>query len=74
MKTHSSFKWDPAVWMQFPPYNDKKILAFQSLSKLPLIFNRLKKIAPVAKALFPVALGTLLFVAGMMVERFKYFG
>lgn len=74
LKNHSSFKWDPAVWMQFPPYNDKKILAFQSLSKLPLIFSPLKKIAPVAKALFPVALGTLLFWAGMMAERFKYFG
>mmetsp|Transcript_15434 Transcript_15434/g.21930 ORF Transcript_15434/g.21930 Transcript_15434/m.21930 type:complete len:549 (+) Transcript_15434:122-1768(+) len=74
LKNYSSFKWDPAVWMQFPPYNDKKFRAFQSLSKLPQIFRPVKKIAPVAKALFPVALGTILFWAGMMVERFKYFG
>eukprot|EP00574_Skeletonema_japonicum_P009580 CAMPEP_0201736274 /NCGR_PEP_ID=MMETSP0593-20130828/39387_1 /ASSEMBLY_ACC=CAM_ASM_000672 /TAXON_ID=267983 /ORGANISM="Skeletonema japonicum, Strain CCMP2506" /LENGTH=558 /DNA_ID=CAMNT_0048229997 /DNA_START=193 /DNA_END=1869 /DNA_ORIENTATION=- len=75
LKNHSTFKWDPAVWMQFPPYNDNKVLAFRSLSKLPQIFGTpLKKVVPVAKALFPVALGTLLFWAGMMVERFKYFG
>uniref|UniRef100_A0A7S2LDR8 Aldehyde dehydrogenase domain-containing protein n=1 Tax=Skeletonema marinoi TaxID=267567 RepID=A0A7S2LDR8_9STRA len=74
VKNHSTSKLDPAVWMQFPPYNDKKIFAFRSLSKLPLIFGPLKRIAPVAKVLLPVALGGLLFWAGIMVERLKYFG
>ena len=74
VKNHSTSKLDPAVWMQFPPYNDKKIFAFRSLSKLPLIFGPLKRIAPVAIVLLPVALGGLLFWAGIMVERLKYFG
>ena len=74
LKNHSTLKWDPAVWMQFPPYDDKKVFAFRSLSKLPLIFGPLKKIVPVAKVLLPFVLGSLLFWAGMMVERFKFFG
>ena len=74
VKNYSTLKWDPAVWMLFPPYNDKKVLAFRTLSKLPLMFGPLKRIVPVAKVLLPVALGMLVFWAGMLVERFKYFG
>jgi len=49
VKNYSTFKWDPAVWMLFPPFNDKKILAFRSLSKIPLILDPLKRIVPGAK-------------------------
>lgn len=74
VKNYSTFKWDPAVWMLFPPFNDKKILAFRTLSKIPLILDPLKRVLPVAKVLLPVALGILVFWAGMLVERSKYFG
>ena len=53
---------------------DKKILAFRTLSKIPLILDPLKRVLPVAKVLLPVALGILVFWAGMLVERSKYFG
>ena len=74
VNNHSTFKWDPAVWMLFPPYDEKKLFAFRALSKLPRIFGPLQKLVPVAKVLLPVALGGLLFWAGVIAERLKYFG
>ena len=60
VENYSTSKWDPAVWMLFPPYNEKKVFAFRCLSKIPFFVDKLKQIVPVAKLLLPVALGMFL--------------
>jgi acyl-CoA reductase-like NAD-dependent aldehyde dehydrogenase len=62
VENYSTFKWDPAVWMLFPPYTEEKLLAFRCLSKIPLIIDQLKRLGPVTKLVMPVAFGMFLFV------------
>ena len=70
VQNYSTFKWDPAVWMLFPPYDDNKLFLFRCLCKFPLIGHKLKRIVPpvAAKLLLPVALGMFLFTNPSMLE------
>ena len=70
VQNYSTFKWDPAVWMLFPPYDDKKLFLFRCLCKVPLIGHKLKWIVPpaAAKLLLPVALGMFLFTNPSMLD------
>mmetsp|Transcript_100 Transcript_100/g.212 ORF Transcript_100/g.212 Transcript_100/m.212 type:complete len:624 (-) Transcript_100:237-2108(-) len=50
----STFKWDPAVWLQYPPYDENKLFAFRSLGKVPIILDKLKSIIPFVKVVIPL--------------------
>ena len=53
-KNFSTWKWDPSVWMTFPPYNGRKLFAFRWLSRVPLVLSKLKEIIPMAKVTIPL--------------------
>ena len=41
---YSTWKWDPSVWVAHPPFNDKKLMVFRLVSKVPLVLDKVKSV------------------------------
>lgn len=42
LDNHVSSRWDPAVWMTYPPYSERSVGALRMLSKVPLVVSKLR--------------------------------
>ena len=51
---YSTWKWDPSVWVTYPPFNTKKLFLFRSLGKIPLALDSLKGLLSIAKVSLPI--------------------
>ena len=49
----STSRWDPSVWLVHPPFDDRKLHVFRFISKVPLVWERIKSI--IAATFLPVA-------------------
>mmetsp|Transcript_17110 Transcript_17110/g.32588 ORF Transcript_17110/g.32588 Transcript_17110/m.32588 type:complete len:595 (-) Transcript_17110:58-1842(-) len=49
----STQKFDPTVWLTFPPYDGMKLFAYRCISKFPLILDNIKKVLPFVKVAIP---------------------
>ena len=57
----SSFRYDPLVWLVNPPFNNKKLILLRLVNKVPLLFDQLKRIVPVAKVAIPLCFVLLFY-------------
>ena len=55
-RNYSTWRFDPSVWVAYPPYDEKKLFVFRCVGKVPLLFDKLKCVVPFAKVVIPLSL------------------
>lgn len=58
---YSTWKWDPTVWLTYPPYDAKKLFFFRALGHVPAVAGAARRLLLLAKAALPVGFALLCF-------------